>query len=339
MHWFIFLAATALLNQTTIGKAEQTPMEVVITTSAAPEFLQQAFLDFESHLTTNFDQSIKPILLINGESGSEETTLVGLRRGRIQISMVSIGAAATTLPELSLLTLPYLFDNNEEADHVLDKHLFYPYKKLLEARGLILLRWLDSGWSIIYGKKPIHNYIDIENYRFRSPSTITSRIFFQHMGADVITLPFSDVIPGLQTGLVNSGTTSTAMYLLTGIYSHAPFLTLTNHALNPGVLLANKKWFEGLSDHNKNIVSGGFASSENLRSQSRLHSNAALQKLSTLSVEIIKQSKEERKTWRLLSQETKTRLIELLGGDARDLYDMALTGICEFSKLNNLSDS
>ena len=80
----------------------------------------------------------------------------------------------------------------------------------------------------------------------RASSSIASQAFIREIGADTITMPFSDVLPSLQTGLIDAGVTSVTMYALSGIPSEAPYYLLTRHTYDMGVLIANDRWFEGL---------------------------------------------------------------------------------------------
>src|SRR5687768_12440420 len=62
---------------------------------------------------------IKPFL--GGALGDENQTVGECRRGAIAMWGGTTGALATSVPEISVLELPYLFRDAEQADHVLDK--------------------------------------------------------------------------------------------------------------------------------------------------------------------------------------------------------------------------
>ena len=308
--------------------------QIITTTSAAPIYLKEHFYQFKNKLEKNFIGKSEVVLLINGESGSEENSIMALRRGRIQISVISIGAASSVVPEFSALTIPFLFNSDKEADYILDNHLFDSFNDILSDKNLVLMRWLDSGWSIVYGKKPIVSPKDTSGYRIRSPSSVPTRYFFESFNTDVIQLPFSEIIPSLQTGLIEGGITSVSMYLFAGIYEHAPFLTLTNHALNPGAVLANKEWFDSLSNTNKKAVLNSFPKSKTLRFDSRKHACSALKDLLTKDVDIIKLSESQKQTWSSFSESVKEKVLARIGGQSKKIYNQVINGKREFYNIN-----
>jgi TRAP-type C4-dicarboxylate transport system substrate-binding protein len=132
----------------------------------------------------------------------------------------------------------------------------------------------------------------------RAASALTSQIFLKILNADVIPLSFSDIIPSLQTGLINGGTTSPYMYLNAGIYEHAPHLTITNHALNPGIILINYDWFKYLSSLNQNSLLSSFSPSSVLRSDTRRQTCEAYSTLIKKGINIYTPNKNENKFWK-----------------------------------------
>ena len=305
---------------------------LIAASSEAPgSTIKDHFIDFEKTLSKTFDGDINITLLVNGEAGSEETSLSALRRGRIHFSAVSVAAAATAVPELSVLMLPYIFDSDQEADFVLDNFVFSPFQDLFKAKGLTLIRWLDSGWAVIYGRKPIINPEDAQGYRMRSASAVTAQAFLRAVSADVIPLSFSDIIPALQTGLIDGGATSPFMFLTGGIFIHAKELTLSRHALNPGTIIANTAWLNDLSAQNQKAVKEAYAPSSLLRADTRRQTCDAYQTLLGQGVKIHKLSKQQTAAWQAIVIPTHRKVISEIGGHAELIYDSILEGKAAFA--------
>src|SRR6185436_21143810 len=87
---------------------------------------------------------IKPFL--GGALGDENQTVAECRRGAIALWGGTTGALATSVPEISVLELPYLFKDAAQADHVLDDVLGDELKKRLGARGFVPLFWSENGF-------------------------------------------------------------------------------------------------------------------------------------------------------------------------------------------------
>ena len=179
-------------------------------------------------------------LLIRGEGGPEETQFSNLRRGRVQIVGGSLAGAAAIVPELAVLQAPYLFESQAEADYVMDEVLLEPFRRIFAEQGLRLIQWLDIGWVNLYAREPILTPTDAGGARLRAASSLASQEFVAAIGGDLVTLPFPDILPALQTGLIDGGVTSITMYSLSGLAAEAPHYVLTEHSYDVGVLLANR---------------------------------------------------------------------------------------------------
>ena len=295
--------------------------KIIATTSSPPEYLKNNLYNFKNNIEQKFSPKTEVVLLINGESGSEENSLNGLRRGRSNISFVSVGALSSIIPELSILSLPFLFNSNEEADFVLDNYLLDYFKKEMISKNLNLLRWVDSGWSIIYLNTFIKGPSNLRNLRIRTPSSISSRIYFKEFNADIVQLPFSEVIPALQTGLIDGGTTSILMFHIAGIYEYAPYLKYTNHALNPGAVVTNYSWFNKISTNNKQIIDESFPSSHELRLKHRNFECETENKIKKLGItlEVI-----DRKLWNQNIKTIHNKILDEVSGNSGKIYNIIL---------------
>ena len=65
--------------------------------------------------------TIKIDPFIAAQLGNEQDTIQQIARGRIDMGGFSTGAVALVLPELSVLSIPFLFKSNAEQDCIIDK--------------------------------------------------------------------------------------------------------------------------------------------------------------------------------------------------------------------------
>ncbi len=270
-------------------------------------------------------------LFISGELGSEETALANLRRGRIQIGGFALQGVATLIPELNVLLAPYLFDSREEAAFVMDHYLSDAYAKLFAEKGLTLIQWSEVGWFYIYGKKPLLTPAATRGISMRSSNALGSRYFAEAIGADLIPLSFAEVIPALQTNLIESGQTGVGMYTLAGIARPAPHLMLTRHAFDMGPILANKDWYDGLPERLRRLVFDSIESAEVNRTLIRAALDNYFQiSLPAMAVTVHELDAEQQAQWRERALPTHPRLLEETGGQARQIYALVQQGKAEF---------
>jgi TRAP-type C4-dicarboxylate transport system substrate-binding protein len=271
-------------------------------------------------------------LLIRGAGGPEETQFSNLRRGRVQIVGGSLAGAAAIVPELAVLQAPYLFESQAQADYVMDEVLLEPFRRIFAEQGLRLIQWLDIGWVNLYARQPILAPTDARGARLRAASSLASQEFVAAIGGDLVTLPFPDILPALQTGLIDGGVTSITMYSLSGLAAEAPHYVLTEHSYDVGVLLANRAWFDRLTPHDKDVFMQAFGSA----GQARTDARAAVAELSAKlaadgGVTVHRPDPAQRRAWAEAARPSHEAIVRKAGGRAQEIYDLILKGKAEFA--------
>ena len=263
--------------------------------------------------------------LISGELGSEENVLSSTRRGRVKIGNISSMVVTSLIPEAILLNTPYLFNSQEEAENLLDNILFKLYEPLLLEKGLIFLSWDDIGFHQVYGINPIIKPSDLKNVRFRVSTSLASKIIAESLGADIIPLPFTELISALETGLTVSGENAIILYARTGIAELAPNLTLTNHSFGVNFLFANKKWFNRLSVKDQNIIRKSYPSKGIGREMIKKEWNYDLKYASNIGFNIHTLNNEQMAAWKRALKPAIDKIVSLSGPKGKKIYQEVLS--------------
>lgn len=282
---------------------------------------------------SNGNYTIEPFF--NGELGPEETYFNAMRRGRIQLAAISGQAVGTAVPEYSLLRAPYLFESFEELAFIYDNFLLQRLEELFLEKDMVHLQWAANGWENVYAQKPVRELSDIEGYRIRVPLEPSAVLFFSAAGADVIQIPFTDIIQSLQTGLIDGGESTTLMYVQSGISTEAPHLTRTRHGFSLAVFTANKKWFEGLSPRTQEIFRNSYMKAEQAYPVLRAKTTNFLSQESRKGVMIYDLSPQQRQDWRQKTLGALDKIIDQVGVGAAEFYDLIKAGKKEYAALKN----
>ncbi len=272
--------------------------------------------------------------LIYGQLGSEEQLLSSIRRNRIQFANLSAQVTSTLVPELSLLYAPYLFADEDEADFIYDRYLTPIYTELLAEQGLHLVTWYEIGFHSVYSKEPIRKIDDMRGRRFRVSSSVNARLFAEALGADVIPLGYGEIVPSLQTGLVDAGENSISLYARTGIAAEAPYLLLTRHVFGMSVIVANKSWWDGLSEDTRRVLTDNFPSVERSRAETRAQDVKDLADVK-LGIQSTPLTAEERKLWEDRTSDVVDELLQLVGGRGAEIHAQILTGKQAYAQTEN----
>jgi TRAP-type C4-dicarboxylate transport system substrate-binding protein len=295
--------------------------QITIGGSATPNTPGEAiWLEFKRRAEESSGGRLRMRALIYGQLGSEEQLLAGLRRGRIQYANLSAQIVSTVVPELSLLYAPFLFESEAEADFVYDRYLTGEFRELLAAKDLHLVTWYEIGFHDIYGREAIILPDDARGRRFRIAASLNARLFAEAIGADAIPLGFADIVPSLQTGLIEAGENSVTLYARTGIAGEAPHLTLTNHLLGMSLIVSRKAWWDALPAEDRRILQESFPPISRSRAVVRAETAADLAQAGTLGFIVHALTPEQREAWRRVTAEVTRTLIEDIGGRAAAVY-------------------
>lgn len=343
MRFYAALSLSALLSVVPVFHAgaqvgEQPPgpsIDVRVLANAPPGGPgDKLWRMFDESVTAQSNGRIELSLLVHGQAGGDEMVIQALRRNRGQIGIVGESGFAQAVPEVSVLNMPYLFDSTDEMDFVVDEFVTPVIKEMAAAKGVEFLQWIEIGWMNLYAKQALLAPGDAEDYSLRALPYETSRAFLGAIGADVINLTFPDVIPGLQTGLIDGGESSTLMYARAGLYQEAPHLTLTRHAYAFSALLANKRWLDDLAPADRAIITSAFPDQVFVRTDTRDSLVLELDAAEKEGVFVHRLDGAATQPWADLARATHADLIERIGGDAQRIYGLVQEGKAAFAERN-----
>lgn len=146
---------------------------------------------------------VKIKLYGGGVMGNEKSVLRKIRIGQLQGGAFTSGAMARVYRDLSLYSLPLLFNSLEEVDFVraqMDKVL----KQGLEDNGFACLGFAEGGLALLFSRQPVINFSDLKGKKVWIPEgDLPSYAAMEANGLTPVTLPLTDVLTGLQTGLID----------------------------------------------------------------------------------------------------------------------------------------
>jgi TRAP-type C4-dicarboxylate transport system substrate-binding protein len=178
---------------------------------------------------------------------------------RLQGCGVTAAAIAEggNVPQLGLLELPYLYANNDEADHVLDNIVFDDMSGALSKKGFVLTMWSENGWrSFATTNKPILTPDDLKGVKMRSQESDVHMEMYKAYGAQAVQKPMTEVATALQAGLID-GLDNTPLFIVAGrLNEPLKHMTLTNHIYQPAAIIISRAWFEKLPEDLQKIVLG-----------------------------------------------------------------------------------
>ena len=307
-------------------------MEITAAGTAVPNTIGEThWFTFQRKVEEGTQGRFRVRMLVHGQF-SEKQIAVGLQRGRVQIGNLSAMMASTLVPEIAMLYAPYLFDSEEQADFVYDHYLTGLFASLLAEQGLHLVSWSEIGFHHIYSVTPVLSPADMRGRRYRVSASEASRLFGEALGADVIPLSFGEIVPSLQTGLIESGENSLSMYLRTGTPGEAPYLTLTAHSFGMSVVVAGRSWWDGLADADREIIAFAYPGIAETRKDSREEAAHDLENAQSFGIAPRWPGQAERDRWEAAVAHVPKELARAVGGQSSLVLEAIAEGKAAFAR-------
>jgi len=139
-----------------------------------------------------------------GIMGNDKSVLRKIRIGQLHGGAIVSGGLTAIYPDIGIYSLPFTFRTEAEVDYVRKKMDPLLIKGLKE-NGFISFGLAEGGFAYLMSNQSIKIVDDFKGQKVWVPQgDDVSRAAFESIGISPISLALSDVLTGLQTGLVDT---------------------------------------------------------------------------------------------------------------------------------------
>ncbi|MCW8924278.1 MAG: TRAP transporter substrate-binding protein DctP [Gammaproteobacteria bacterium] len=189
-----------------------------------------------------------------GVMGSDENVLRKMRIGQLQGGAVTTGSLAGVYPDIDIYGLPYLFSSLDQVDYVREK-LDQPLLDELEKKGYISFGFGEGGFSYMMSDSSLYTVEDVRKQKVWVPGgNKVGEAVFSSAEVSPVTLPVSDVLTGLQTGLVNTVITSPIGAIALQWHTRVKYVIDVPLTYITAMLVIDKKAFNKIKKEDQAIV-------------------------------------------------------------------------------------
>ena len=260
-----------------------------------------------------------------GVMGNDSAVLKKMKIGQLNGGAITTTALARIYPDINVYSLPFLFNNSDEAEHV--RKTLDPYiSKGLEKKGIILLGVADGGFAYLVSRKPIRKIKDLKGTKSWIPvGDEVSGSVFRSAGINPVPLPIADVYTGLQTGLIDTVTAPPMSTIALQWHSRMKHLLDIPLVYVVGTLSIDKKAFRKIGKDDQAIIKKVMAEKfKELGDINRNDNKKAMDALKNQGIKFTKLSKDEEAPWRDLGDKASEKTIAQLNPNIVKLVDDAL---------------
>ena len=173
--------------------------------------------------------------------GRESDTIRKMRIGQIQASaMSSIGLAELT-DQIQALTLPMKFKDYDDVENVKEV-MFDDISNGLSESGFKLLFLVDIGWVYWFSANEISVPEDLRNAKiYTTAGDYVTVELFKRFGFNAIPVSETDILTGLQPGMINSMQTVPILSLSSGWFALMPNMLDLKWAVFIGAVIIDER--------------------------------------------------------------------------------------------------
>lgn len=267
----------------------------------------------------------------SGQLGNEYEAFKQVQRGRLDAAGFSGAVMSDNVPELALMSTPFLFDKTSTIDCIYDGKLGGEFAQLVEAKGMHFLQWQETGWVYVYAKDDLSDVANAQDYKVRVAPNPMSRVLWSAVGANGAEIPYTETPAALQTGLVRGGESAAISYLAFGLNKVAPHFMTTAHFHQAGALAISKKRWSSLSSKQRQILQDALPPVQGMRNTLRAVSQAMLGKYKKAGGPLHELTEPQRAAWKAKVELHWPEFVKSLGGKADDWWAQVLGAkrVCE----------
>jgi len=291
---FALFAALILLA----GHSSHAATFKVATLSPDGSFWMKTMREAGKEVEAATDSRVKFKWYPGGVMGDDKAVLRKMRVGQLQGAALPMGELLSFYPDSQAYGIPFLFNSYEEVDYVrrqLDDSLITGFAE----GGMEVLGIAEGGFGYFLTAEPVRVPADLQQQKVWVPQNdVVSARLAQSIGVTPIPLTLPDVLPGLQTGLVNTVAVSPMGAIVLQWHTRVAHITDIPLMYFCGVISLTGKSFNKLSADDQAVVKAVFGKAFKLIDErNRMDNVKAFEALTNQGVETVVLTDAERDAW------------------------------------------
>ena len=206
----------------------------------------QAALAFAGVVADRTDGRVKVAVYSGGELGAEQSVIQQMQFGGIDFARVSLSQLAEYIPALSVLQLPYLYEDASQMWRVLDGSIGDDFLAMLDEMDLVGLSWFDAGVRSFYTREKVTDLEQLQGLTLRVQESDMMSEMITDLGAEPVQVVYSQVYAALRNGQIDGAENNWPSYDAMGHYEVAPYFLQDEHTRVPEIQLASTAAIEKL---------------------------------------------------------------------------------------------
>ena len=238
------VALTLAVGLTARPAATQTPIVIKLATFVPDGSVwHRALREMGAEWSQQTNGRVQLKVYPGGVAGDEPDYVRKMRIGQIQAAAITTAGLSQIDNAFQMFGVPMFFDSYPELYAVLDK-MTPVLKQRVDAKGFVLLNWGHGGWVYFFTKPEARTVTDIKKTKMFAMAGDDRWVqLWKSNGYTPVALTPSDMLTGLQTGMIEGCPTTPLLALTLQWYRHTPHMVGIGMApLVGGLVMTKQAW-------------------------------------------------------------------------------------------------
>ncbi|MEW8510907.1 MAG: TRAP transporter substrate-binding protein DctP [Candidatus Thiodiazotropha sp.] len=246
-----------------------------------------------------------------GVMGNDNSVLRKIRVGQLHGGAITGGGLSAIYRDAQLYTLPFQFRNLQEVDavrQVMDPLIIAGLKN----EGYVSFGLSEGGFAYLLSNRPVKTTKNMRELKIWIPEgdEINANMF-QALGISPVPLPLTDVLTGLQTGLIDTIASAPVGAIALQWHTRVNYLTQVPLAYLYATLVLTETAFNKLQKPDRSVVREILgATFDRIDRQNRTDNEKALAALQKQGIEFVSPSADQQQAWEQHANTTLNKLSE-----------------------------
>ena len=281
--------------------------------TVSPEFLDwmQHFKSAALQIEQASERRVKVRIYPGGVMGDDETVLRKMRIGQLQGGVVAAGSLTRFFPDLQVYNLPLTFKSYDEVDYIRERMDSRIVQGLLN-NGIHSFHLTETGFAYLMSKSPVRSVRDIKKLKAWIPEgdPIAAELI-KTFGISPIPLTIPDVLPALQTGIIDAVAVPPVVALALQWHNYIEYVLDLPLIYVYSMLALDSKSLRGLSSEDLDLVTSGLDEVfKRVDTNNRMDNKKALEALVSQGIKITKPRREDLPEWESVAERSIDDLVK-----------------------------
>jgi len=254
MKKLLFAAVLALATYPGLGQAapEKTLNLGLVGGTNAPEAI--AMRQFADEIKDKTGGRIEIRVQGGGALGGDREVIEGVQLGTVDMTVVSTSIVVNFAPDFAIFDIPFLFRDFDHAQAVLEGPIGQEIMQGLPEKGLMGLAFGGMGFRELTNNAiAVKSPADVKGLKIRTQQNDMHIAVWRDLGALPTPMAIPEVYTALQQGVVDGQENPVGAIINNRFGEVQKYISLTDHAFTPLVLLISPAVYSSLSDADKQI--------------------------------------------------------------------------------------